>query len=258
MTTNFTPIVRSAAPYVNGLQMSYTSTTTLTVANGICSDSSNNFDLTLADDTLLNIATTGLNGLDTGTVAINTWYYVYVVADPIGLNTTGVIMSLSATAPTLPVGLSGSVPYVSGYSAFRRIGALRLDGSAHLPLFLQTGADQTRLMSYPSLITVLSAGHATSSTAVSVIGAVPPIANCQAQLVLAYIPATAGNFGAIYTHGFSPVANSSITGQVAGVTITGQFSIPITIDTGAPFFNYAVSNASDALYALVYAYEDYL
>lgn len=50
-----------------------------------------------------NQASSGANGLDTGTVSGTNWYYVWIIYNP----TTGVVaslLSLSATAPTMPSG----------------------------------------------------------------------------------------------------------------------------------------------------------
>lgn len=67
-------------------------------------------------------------GIDTGSVAADTWYARHLIKNP----TTGVVdvlLSLSATAPTLP----------SGYTLFRRIGWHLTDGSANLISVLQDG-----------------------------------------------------------------------------------------------------------------------
>jgi hypothetical protein len=61
----------------------------------------------------INLGTTGINALDTGVIAIDSWYAVHGVSKPDG--TTGAICSLSATAPLLP----------SGYTLAGRIGWVR-------------------------------------------------------------------------------------------------------------------------------------
>ena len=70
----------------------------------------------------------GANGLDTGTIAASTWYSLWVIWN--GTTTAG-LMSLSATAPTLP----------SGYTHKARVGWIRTDGTANkYPLsFIQQG-----------------------------------------------------------------------------------------------------------------------
>lgn len=71
---------------------------------------------------------TAAGGLDTGTIANNTWYHFFVIRRP----DTGVVdalLSLSATAPTLP----------TNYTQFRRIGSGRTNGSAQWISFRQNG-----------------------------------------------------------------------------------------------------------------------
>ena len=51
----------------------------------------------------VNSAVSGAGGLDTGTLAANTGYFAWVIAQPLGGNPTG-LMSLSATSPTMPSG----------------------------------------------------------------------------------------------------------------------------------------------------------
>lgn len=68
------------------------------------------------------------NGLDTGALAASTWYSVWVIWN--GATTAG-LMSLSATAPTMP----------AGYTHKARVGWMRTDGTANkYPLaFTQKG-----------------------------------------------------------------------------------------------------------------------
>lgn len=70
----------------------------------------------------------GNGGLDTGSPAANTWYHVYIIIPTAG-GTTDLLISLSATSPTMP----------SGYTQFRRIGAIRLDGSKNVNNFTAIG-----------------------------------------------------------------------------------------------------------------------
>lgn len=137
---------------------------------------------TASPSAAINFATTGANGLDAGSIASNTWYYVYFIN---GANLRG-LGSLSATAPTLP----------TGYTSFYRVGAVRTDGSSHFLRTLQQGrrAQYTLVGSsnttvYPPLPTVGVQGTLTNSTTTlvsnSLVGLVPPTASrvtiqCQA------------------------------------------------------------------------------
>ena len=77
----------------------------------------------------INSLTSGANGLDTGTIAASTWYYIYVIYNPATTTVAGLI-SLSSTSPTLP----------SGYTAFARIGANKIDGSLAFYRVRQVGS----------------------------------------------------------------------------------------------------------------------
>lgn len=58
---------------------------------------------TVALNAVLNISLNGLvNRLDTGTVAANTWYSIWAIATSAGAS--GLLVSTSATAPTMPAG----------------------------------------------------------------------------------------------------------------------------------------------------------
>jgi len=65
-----------------------------------------------------NTSVVGLNGLDAGTVAADTWYAVYVISN--GTGTFGTLLSTSGTAPTLP----------TGYTFATRVGWVRTSGTA--------------------------------------------------------------------------------------------------------------------------------
>src|SRR5207244_8196331 len=66
--------------------------------------------------------------MDTGSVANNTWYYVHLIKRP-DTGVVDVLFSLSATAPTLP----------TNYTIFRRLGAMKTNGSAQWIKFVQVG-----------------------------------------------------------------------------------------------------------------------
>lgn len=67
-----------------------------------------------------------VNRLDTGTVAANTWYAIWLISDG---TTTGGLGSLSDTAPTMP----------SGYTYRERVGSFRTDAAGNPIDFLQIG-----------------------------------------------------------------------------------------------------------------------
>lgn len=113
-------------------------------------------------------AVTGAGGLDTGTIAINTWYSVWVICNGV---TTSALLSLSGTAPTMP----------AGYTFKARVGWIRTDGTANkYPLpFTQAGSrvqytpgSGKNLFTHPTI----ASGVQTWPAAASVSSVVPPTA----------------------------------------------------------------------------------
>lgn len=133
--------------------------------------------------------TTGTNALDTGTIAVSTWYSLWVIWN--GTATAG-LMSLSVTAPTMP----------SGYTHKARIGWIRTDetGNKYPLSFAQFGRHVTYKPSTGSNLTGLRtmasgvAGNISTPTFVAVaLGTfVPPTASIISVLGAHSSVATAG------------------------------------------------------------------
>jgi len=117
--------------YLFGLTLSTAgSSTTFSVAAGEAVDSTFVGNMTLGSSiskTTSAWAVGSTNGaLDTGTIANNTWYHVYLIKR-LDTGVVDVLISLSATSPTLP----------TNYTIFRRIGSMKTNGSAQWVLFYQ-------------------------------------------------------------------------------------------------------------------------
>jgi hypothetical protein len=93
---------------------------------------------------------TTFGGMDTGSVAANTWYHVWLILNPTG-NVADLLFSLSATAPTLP----------AGYTKKRRIGSIKTNASSQITPFSQYG-DQFLLGTTTAWNEYNGAGLATS------------------------------------------------------------------------------------------------
>lgn len=106
----------------------------------------------------IDATTTGANALDTGTLSASTLYYVWAIVNP-SSNTFAGLLSLSETAPTMPI----------GYTQKRLLGAFATDGAT---LFLD-GYQRDNIFFYSVPITVVSGVTVTSATAVSLVGKVP-------------------------------------------------------------------------------------
>ena len=115
------------------------------------------------------ITASGVNGRDTGSEAANTWYYIWAIGKADG--TVDSLLSVSATAPTMP----------SGYTFKGLIGAVRNDASSNFVPFYQRGNKVIREDIVP-----LSGGAAASYTAVSLAAVVPPNATAVDLLVQVY------------------------------------------------------------------------
>lgn len=118
---------------LGGLTLSTAGGTGLfSVAAGAANDSTNATTIVLAS-TLAKTTNSwsvgnGNGALDTGTITNSTWYHVFLIDNPTTV-TVDVLISLSATAPSLP----------TGYTLFRRIGSMKTDGSGHWTTFSQNG-----------------------------------------------------------------------------------------------------------------------
>ncbi len=100
----------------------------------------------------------GINGLDTGSESVSTWYYIWLVGKADG--THGALLSVSSIAPTLP----------SGYTYKRLIGAIYNDASSN---FVSMAQKDNRVV--VGAAQMLSGGTATTPTPVMITN-IPPIA----------------------------------------------------------------------------------
>lgn len=255
---NAVPIVNQPFYYINGFNIfndATTPNTLLDIAAGQCRDSTNTYDINLGNYngenntgtansiTVINAANNGLNGLDTGTLAEATMYYVYVVGDAVQGNPTGVMISkaVPSVGPLMPF----------GYNVFRHIGyAPTISNAAHFLPFYQSGNNNARLFVYDApQATAVTAGNATSATAIDLSAFVPTLPiNTPVMVYYSYDPATAGNtlsLQPVNATGFPVV----ITGQVASVHVTGVAIVQAQIVAAGtkPEINYKVGNSSDAV-----------
>ena len=89
--------------YINGLLPSNSVGSPNTVIDftaGKCRDDADSVDIVLSAGAV-DFETNGLNGLDTGSIAADTWYYIYAVSKADGSD-SGFLASTSATTPTMP------------------------------------------------------------------------------------------------------------------------------------------------------------
>lgn len=152
--------------HVCGLQLTFISVSQVRIETGECRDDADSANIILTSPVTVDIEASGANGLDTGSEAADTWYYVWLIRNPTTDAEAG-LLSLSSSSPTMP----------SGYTEKRYIGSLRNNGGSNIREFLQRGVGGSRAYNYLTVISsrqVLNAGSATVLTAIGLSSFVPP------------------------------------------------------------------------------------
>lgn len=242
-------------PYSTGLKLSWGSNTTLTVAAGQALASNGIAPLVTTSTATINAATTGFNGLDTGTFAASTWYYVYMIGDSSGQQPTGFILSASSTTPTLP-GIANSASLTGSYDSYRRIGVALTDGSIHFLVFKQVGSGSGRVYYWDSTPQVLSAGTATTLTLVDLSAGVPPLADLPVIFSAQYTPTTANDKVSLATPGSTSTALPSVSGVVAAKVQVGEITQISGLSSSVAKIQYINSAASGSTTLYVSAFTD--
>ncbi len=274
MSVPNTPIVNAGLLYVNGLNLNWVSTTSISVNSGQVRDSSDVNDIIISGTSTVSISSSGVvNALDTGTIAASTMYSVYAIGDSTEFRPNGCLLSLSATQPTLPF----------GYDMYRRIGAISIDSGSHVRPFMQVGSGNSREMYYdpgtgPSTkgVVIPSSGTGGSTSYVNLgllISLVPQLAvdciiNCAftpnaANNVLFLAPATIDN-GTTACVGSVASMSAAATGSAQVGVLRVPCSLPnatqiaaLTILSKVTIL-YASSSSSDSVVFLLNGYVDQL
>jgi 3D (Asp-Asp-Asp) domain-containing protein len=100
-------------------------------------------DVLVSSGGTIDLATNGLNGLDTGSIAANQTYFLYIIKNPTTL-VTGFLASLSISSPTLP----------SGFTLKREIGAWTTNASSQLRPYRTQGSGE--IVTYSPLAPIAS------------------------------------------------------------------------------------------------------
>jgi len=248
MATQNNPIYQLPFLYMNGLNVSVASNTTLSIASGQCRDSNDVMDIVIGSapfngsDTdapvTLNAAVNGANGLDTGSFAASKVYAVYAIGDSRGYEAPAVLLSLaSSSSPTMPF----------GYDSYRKIGYAVSDASVHfLPAYVAGNNNYRQFAFDAPQATAITAGNATSYTAVSLLALVPPVENTPVSIAYAFTPGAAGR-ALNLTPGNATGNAVTITGQVNAVVISGNATVMSKVTSSVPEVDYKVANSGDAV-----------
>lgn len=119
----------STARTATGLSISYASTTTITVActAAICARVDGTLQMVRNLNATVSIASTGANALDTGTVAADTFYAIYLIHNG---ESAAALLVVEGNTPVIPAGYH----WGSGI-----VGIVRTNSSSQVPVFYQRG-----------------------------------------------------------------------------------------------------------------------
>jgi hypothetical protein len=269
------PMVNLGNLYISGLNLTWLTTSTIQVSPGQCRDHTDQNDIqlpatitygptatptTITPTYIINTAQSGALGLDilpVAGIAASTLYYVYAIGnsnnnspsqpgfDP--SNLPSVMLSLSASAPTLP----------KNYDMYRRIGCVRTDTTAApshiIPFFQEVSPNSARrLMTYCTdgiaALIALNAGTSNAYAAVVLTGLLPPLATTvvfRASLTpnaagdsvtlrptnaLAGLQTTIGT--AVMSGDVAAVVHVDMMEVLTGVTVAGVTSIDYKLTAG--------------------------
>jgi hypothetical protein len=157
-----------------------TPNTKIDIGVGAARDTTNAFDLTLSSGLTKDLnaawAVGNAGGLDTGSIAANQTYHLFLIRKTSD-GSTDALFSLSPTAPTMP----------SGYAGLRRIAAITTNGSSIIRPYKQTAG----WFFYKTA--VQGFGFATTPAIVAtVLTGLPLGIKVQAELLVASVGAAAG------------------------------------------------------------------
>lgn len=236
------PIVNAGLKYVNGLNLSFTSARVIAMAAGAARNSSNENDIVLSAAVAINAAVDGANGLDSGALAANAMYAVYVIGDSTGYNDAAGLMSLASnSAPSLP----------SGYDMYRRVGYVLANAVAapntDLLAFDQKGNGEVRDVWYrASIATDITAGSSATFAAVDISASVPSggkVVLCKCT----FTPTGANDELALRSGDSSTDEGQAVaSGSAAGVVKIDMLSCPVGA-TLASGIDYKVTGSAVAI-----------
>lgn len=247
------PIYNLSNLYINGLTLQNDATTPNTVLDivggGSARDYGNVIDLSNPNiegltsnenPFTVNAAINGPGGLDTGSIQANKVYAIYLIGDSSYYRPRAGLLSLNlSNSPLMPF----------GYDSLRLIGYWTTDGSNHF----YVGYTPSTINSWRSFVydvpvaTSITAGHATTYTAINLANIVPARSNITVQIQAIYTPATAGNTFKLQP-GNGVGDGFTFYGQVATVPIACYATIIAQPNiNGNAVINYKVSNGSDSV-----------
>lgn len=207
--------IQGAFKKLVGSTTGLSATVTYSADEIIVENSANQYQTLRAVNITPSVALSGANGLDTGVSAASTWYSVWVIWNG---STIAGLLSLSATAPTMP----------AGYTHKARVGWIRTDATANkYPLAFTQNARVARWK--------VAAGT-------NVIGAPIMSSGVQGNVVTpTWVPVAWAAYAPPTASVITMTAPSGGTGGVVIVAPNNSYGGSNTIDAAPPVQNVAVS-----------------
>lgn len=239
--------------YINGLNVSNDVTTPNTkvrLASGQCRDSNDVMDISLLTAVIIDTAVIGdINGLDQGVLLASKVYAIYAIGDSTNKKQPAGLISLA----------SNSVPLMPfGYDSYRLVGYAVTDASVHFLKMYVAGNNNVRQLYFDApQATAVTAGNATSYTAVALTVLVPAIENLPVSIAYAFTPGAASRVLNL-TPGNGTGNAVTITGQVTSVVISGNATVLSKVTSAVPEVDYKVSNSGDAVALNVAGFEFFI
>jgi hypothetical protein len=255
-----TPIVNSGQLYINGLKLFYATATTMTVWSGRCRDATNTNDISLGlplnvaatqtgelpvdagtGNVTINTAVHGAGGLDTGTIANDTFYGVYAIGDSFGNEPGSACLSTNLNLPLMP----------AGYNMYFRIGFIKTNGSAQILPFRQDGVSLDRWMWYDAPIaTDITAGASATYAPVNASTGLPSPSPKMVNWYCSFTP-TGTNDKLVLVPGTSTSTLGYATLSGTGAAVTGNLICP-TDDSSTDPIDYKVTGTAVAISVAAY------
>lgn len=172
MDPSFGPDLDMSQGSLDGVKITWVSVSQVRLEIGKIRDKDNTWTMELTAPETADITASGVNGLDTGAKANDTWYALHAIGElkAQSPNATKGIFSLSASAPTFP----------SGYNVSRRVAWVRVNSAGNIVKFyaVRKGGGTLRIIydEAASNLRPLNNGSETAFTDVSAATFIPPTA----------------------------------------------------------------------------------
>lgn len=191
----------------------------------------------------VNLAASGLLGLDTGSAAASTWYYVWIISNGTDISA---ILSLSSTNPTMP----------TGYIYKARVGSCYNMSDSKIRKYVQKG----KLVNYKSSKVLIASGRQGSTPttwyAASLLTSVPPTAiACSAIIFDSSSTGTTAlaESSSCSTDSASYGTNPPLYRSTSGTTSTSaELIIPLDADTNLYYMSTDASANNSKLFVTGY------